>query len=170
MTSNHPYAWGKFDAVYPDANSICHVSKVIGSNMTYPAYTSLGSGPPTPPAMVGATQVDYEWSNVKVYVKAPIIGSRIDADLTITEDMCTQSYHVNILFPRVPCAQLDSSGNPTDASNPSACSPNPNPVPNPKQSDLYGSGIAPGIDVSCQDIGVNMPGMHDWECLPTHPL
>jgi hypothetical protein len=34
--TNFPYAWGKFDTVYPDADGICKVSSITTSTLTYP--------------------------------------------------------------------------------------------------------------------------------------
>jgi hypothetical protein len=167
-TENHPYAWGKFDSVYPDANGICTVSHMIGSHMVYtdvPPYMDMTSMMMTTDQP--QTDIDYEWSNVKILVQGAVIGAQMSADLTITEDMCSQQYHVSILFPRVTCNALDANMNITGPDN-SACSANPTPVPNPKQSQVYGSGIAPGLDVSCQNIGTMMAP--DYECLPTHSL
>ena len=52
----------------------------------------------------------YEWSDVRVYVSASLIGVELTGDLRYTSDGCTATYHVAALSPAVPCA--DGSGKP----------------------------------------------------------
>jgi hypothetical protein len=174
--TNYPYAWGAFDTVYP-TNGVCTVSKMYGSKMIYPGPFTVASG------SYGGTTLDYEWSNVKVVVDTTIgaIGDQIFADLTITQDGCTQSYTVSILAPKVSCNGTDSNGN-TVADN-SQCSGG---TSDPSQigmntpdatmaSQIYGSGILPGVPVNCEntftgliaDAGPEATAPLDYACMPT---
>jgi hypothetical protein len=173
--TNFPFAWGQFDTVYP-VNGVCTVSKMYGSNVTYPAFMLMGTA-------MGGTTIDYEWSNVRVVIDTDLgaIGDQVFADLTITQDGCSQSYHVSILAPRVSCNATDDAGNNIGA-DPTQCnagSSNPDQIgmntPDANmQSQLYGSGILPGVPVSClntytppapNDAGV--APVLDYECMPT---
>jgi hypothetical protein len=128
---------------------------------------------------LGGTSLEYEWSNVKVIVDTTIgaIGDQVFADLTITQDGCTQSYHVSILAPKVGCSGTDSTGA-TVADN-SQCSGG---TSSPDQigqntpdataaSQIYGSGILPGVPVNCENIFTDPiageAGVLDFNCVPT---
>jgi hypothetical protein len=172
--TNFPFAWGQFDTVYP-VNGVCTVSKMYGSNITYPTFTLMGN-------MMGGTTIDYEWSNVRVVIDTQLgaIGDQIFGDLNITQDGCSQSFHVSILAPKVSCNVTDDAGN-NIGKDPTQCnagSSNPDQIgantPDATmQSQLYGSGILPGIPVNCintypppapNDAG--MAQILDFECMP----
>jgi hypothetical protein len=164
-STNFPYAWGKFDHVYPDAAGICRVSQMAASDMDYPdipAHTYLASPPdPTSSTTVPEspeTKVKYAWSNVRVYVSATAIGVQTFADLAVTQDGCAINYHVSILVPRIQCGTTDANNN--TVADPTLCDPNPNGPNNPS-----GSGIAVGIKPSCENISTD-PANPDFECLP----
>jgi hypothetical protein len=179
-SAGYPYAWGRFETVFPDSNGLCKIAK-MDSSLDYPdvpAHTATQQivsplDPGTPAADGGpgvaeyvlasemvpdqpATHVEYSWSNVRVYVTAAETGPQTFADLTITQDGCSVSYHVSILVPRVLCGVADKNGGLLP--DQSLCDPQPNAV-NPN-----GSGINANISPSCENIGsVTAP---DYECLP----
>jgi hypothetical protein len=168
---DRPYSFGRFDNVYPDANGIC-TAKLAPSDMTYPDVPAHsvtvpipGDGSyassPGPLSDAPATHVRYEWSNFRAIVSAESLGLLAFADLSITRDGCKADYQVTILSPRVSCAKLDDMGNPVMPAqkDDSLCDPNTAPA-NP-----YGSGIHPGIQVACQNVGND--ANPDFECLPT---
>jgi hypothetical protein len=175
---NRPYAFGRFDAVYPDANGVCSAT-LAPSEMDYPgvpahsvfvaippdgSYAQLNSdGTPGAQPEVPASHVRYEWSGFRVIVSPEAgIGVQAFADLSITRDGCRADYRVSILSPRVSCTALDESGNPIlpGRADPALCSPNA------ASKSPYGSGLYPGIPVSCEQIGFD-PMAPDFECLPT---
>jgi hypothetical protein len=153
--TNYPYAFGKFDSVYPDSSGMCAVSSIANSSMTYPEVPSYSdaNGKPTPD--LPSTKVTYAWSNVRVYVAASSLGVQTYANLTITQDACSIPYIVSILVPRVGCASAADSTQP----DPKLCDPNPDGPHNPS-----GSGISEDVTPSCENIGtMDYP---DFECLP----
>jgi hypothetical protein len=153
--TNYPYAFGKFDSVYPDSSGMCTVSNIANSSMTYPEVPSYtdANGNMTPD--LPATKVTYAWSNVRTYVSAASIGVQTYANLTITQDGCTIPYIVSILVPRIGCASAADSTQP----DPKLCDPNPDGPNNPS-----GSGISEAITPSCENVGTDMTP--DFECLP----
>jgi hypothetical protein len=80
-----------------------------------------------------ATQVTYQWNDLKFYVAASRPGTVFTANLDFTQDGCNAKYKVIGLWPKVDCS--------TDAD----CDPNPDPA-NGRNS---GSGINPEFDVGC---------------------
>lgn len=168
-STSFPYAFGPFDAVYPDANDVCKVSKIAPSELTYPDIPAhLVPDPAADPNAPAATPwipaddqpetaVKYAWSNVRVIVSAESIGTQTFADLTLTRDGCSASYHASILSPRVGCGGTDAAGK--AIADATLCDPGPTPV-NP-----YGSGIGQGIPTSCENIGDD--ANPDFECVPT---
>jgi hypothetical protein len=178
-TANYPYAWGQFESVTPDSDGICRVQDMV-SDLQYPdipAHTanqqigspigqSAADGGPGVGQYVAAsesvpdqsaTHVKYAWSNVRVYVSAAQTGNQTYADLTVTQDGCSVSYHVSILVPRVLCGTTDASGN--TVADPTLCDPNPDGPNNPS-----GSGINSNVTPSCENIGTD--ANPDFECLP----
>jgi hypothetical protein len=126
------------------------------------------------------TTIDYEWSNVKVIVDtngSGSLGSQVFADLTITQDACSQSFHVSILAPRVQCNGADDAGNPIADDTQCSAAAHTNSDNYPIIGDataggqIYGSGLEPGVPTKCLNIypppagdaGANF----DFECLPT---
>ncbi len=187
--SNFVFNWGKFDTVYP-VNGVCTISNITESNVTYPAipqYNAFGSSPAMPGPFSGMAQttIDYKWTSpLKVIVDdtTGAIGDQVFGDLTISQDGCSQSFHVAILAPRVQCNATDDAGNITggDQSQCGSGSQNPDDIgmntPDATtQAQLYGSGILPGIPVNCQSIvpgplpaadgGATSAPTPDFECL-----
>jgi hypothetical protein len=110
-----------------------------------PAALSLGAvDDPDAGLEQPATDLRYEWSNVRVLVEASQIGVQMTGDLTLTQNGCSGTYHVAGLWPSVSCAALDDAGNALtdDAGNPvldaTQCSPD--------------NGINPNVDVACDPV------------------
>ena len=192
VSSNNPYAWGKFDTVRP-VNGVCKVSNMTGSKLVYPdvpehtATNGIGttnlSGTVIPPGFNPSitvydqpqTSIDYEWSNVRVVADDATgsVGGQVFADLTITQDACSQSFHVAMMAPRVTCNGANGGGDITQCK---AAGGNSTPDRYPiigdasLQSQAYGSGLYPGVPVGCSNIyptdGGAVPTT-DFECLPT---
>jgi hypothetical protein len=174
-STNRPYAYGSFDSVYPDANGIC-TATLTASDMDYPdipAHSvivsipddgSYVSGAPTCPGTqpdTPDTHVRYEWSNFRAIVTDQSLGLEAFADVSITRDGCQANYHVSMLSPRVECTALDNMGNPVVPAQPDPTLCNPNA----SQKNPFGSGIHPGIQVECDQVGD--PASPDYECMPT---
>jgi hypothetical protein len=157
--TNYPYAFGKFDSVYPDSAGFCTVSNMASSSMTYPEVPPYASTDANGNAIMTPdlpqTKVTYAWSNVRTYVSAASIGVQTYGNLTITQDGCSIPYIVSILVPRIGCASLADSTQP----DPKLCDPNPDGPNNPS-----GSGISEAVTPSCENIGTD--ANPDFECLP----
>jgi hypothetical protein len=130
------------------------------------------------------TALDYEWSKVRVVIDTVNgnIGGQVYADLTITQDSCTQQFHVTIISPRASCTGQDNMGNPVG--DPSLCAANANSDPDnypivgdaSMMAKIYGSGLFASVPVKCQNIyppaatggdgGASAP-TPDFECMPT---
>ena len=191
VSSNNPYAWGVFDTVQP-VNGVCTVTMKSGSKMVYPdvpahmAASAIGTQPPgIGMGMVPdqpQTTLDYEWSNVRVVADTGIgsVGGQIFADLMITQDACSQSFHVSMLAPRAQCNGQDDAGN--AVADPTQCVANANSTQDNYpivgnaggQAQAYGSGIYPNVPVQCLSIYPPAISAHakseindDFECLPT---
>jgi hypothetical protein len=157
--TNFPYAWGQFESIYPDPNGICHVED-MASDLTYPdipahSGTDINGNPVDVPDQP-ATQVKYDWTNVRTFVTATAQGVQAYANLAITRDDCTITYSVSILVPRVQCPSSSDSTMGEQA----ICDPNPDGPDN-----LYGSGISEAVSPVCENVS-NDPKNPDFECLP----
>lgn len=168
---DRPYAYGAFDTVYPDSQGIC-TATLTPSDMEYPdvpAHTVIVSVPgdgsyvsaPGTQVDTPATHVRYEWTNFRAIVTDLSLGVEAFANVTITRDGCKADYQVSMLSPRVQCTALDDMGNPLvpAQADPSLCDPNAS------QTNPFGSGIHPGIPVSCEQVG--SASSPDYECMPT---
>src|SRR5260370_16905557 len=166
-----PYAFGKFDSVYPDSSGICRAT-LTASELNYPEVPthavivgipgdgSYASAPGTLGDMP-ATHVRYEWTNFRALVTTQSLGVEAFVNVRITRDGCQADYQVSILSPRVPCTAVDDMGNalvpPT--ADPTLCSPTAT-LKNP-----LASGIHPAIPLTYQH--VDPPPPPSFYYLPT---
>jgi hypothetical protein len=125
------------------------------------------------------TTISYKWSNVKVVadVANGNIGGQIFADLTITQDSCTQSFHVSMMSPQASCNATDDAGN-NIGPDLTQCAPNPTNSDNyptigdaSSMSAIYGSGIYPSVPIKCTELyppapDGGPPPSVDFECQP----
>jgi hypothetical protein len=166
-----PYAFGRFDSVFPNADNLC-TATLAASEMDYPEIPAHAVNVPIPadgsyasaPGMqadVPLTHVRYEWTSFRAIVSPESLGLQAFATLSVTRDGCQADYQASILSPRVPCTKLDDMGNPVSppVADASLCSPNA------VGSNPFGSGIHPGIAVSCENVGND--ANPDFECMPT---
>jgi hypothetical protein len=133
------YALGKFDSVLPGPDGVCRASQLAPAELRLGAVVVPDAG-----IDQDATDVKYEWSNVRVLVTPAQIGVQMTGDLRLTIDGCAASYHVVGLYPSVACAALDDAGNALadDAGN---------PVLDPTQC-TPDNGINPNVDVTCDPV------------------
>jgi hypothetical protein len=125
---------GRFAAKNPGADGFCAVEGLSPVTLTLPAVGPMpdGMGGMTEP--LPATSLKLEWSNVKFYVTAQVIGGEFVGDLTYTKDGCTAKYHVSGLFPATSCEDETAK----DGINPGLCLP-----------CKGGAGISPAIETVC---------------------
>ncbi len=143
-----PYSLGKFDHVYPDDNDVCTASGFTAAEIDLPDVPAYTADDGTPVPEQPATHIKYEWSNVRVIVNASSIGTQTFADLTYTQDGCVAQYQVAILSPYAQCTNAD-----TGALEPNLCNSESDP-----STGFPGSGIGPGIPVTCDPtIGLCLP-------------
>jgi hypothetical protein len=163
-TTKRPYAYGKFASVFPDDNGICTAAGVNASDLVYPAipaHVVRDADQTKPPMMVAAepeTSVKYEWTNLRTIQTPASPGTQTFGDLTVTRDGCSVSYGAAILVPRVGCAKMDAGGK--AVADETACDPAPN------ATNLFGSGISPGVPTKCEDVAGD-PANPDFVCVPT---
>jgi len=147
--SHAPYALGKFDHVYPDANDVCTSSGFTPAEIDLPDVPAHTADDGTAVDDQPATHIKYEWSNVRTIVTADSIGTQTFADLTYTQDGCTGIYHVSILTPNVDC----TDPNDDTKTDPTLCNSESDP-----SKGFPGSGIGLGISVSCDpDLKLCLP-------------
>jgi hypothetical protein len=121
-------ATGKL-AEEPDAANFCGATDF--------SLASVNAGPKTTNPPEAATNITYQFSNVKVYAAPDAPGTQIGGDLTYTRDGCTIELGVRAMWPAVGCDP--ESTNPADLCG-------------------EGSGINPVFAVTCdEDLGVCVP-------------
>lgn len=146
-----PYAYGTFDAAEPDADDFCVANDLSPARVRLPVAPAwempdpedtTGMAPPITNPEQPAIDLQYAFSNVRVYTTAAAVGTQFAADLTLTQDGCTAKYEVAALYPYVACAKdADCSAEP-DASD----------------GRPLGSGINPDFSVRCDpDLMVCVP-------------
>jgi hypothetical protein len=176
--TNRPYAFGKFDSTYPNADGVC-TATLTPSEMDYPevplhqvfvaipgdgSYVSPNAdNTPGVQSSVSSTHVRYEWTNFRAVVSTQSLGVEAFAHVKITRDGCAAEYDVSMLSPRVTCTVVDPvTGNPVTPAmgDQTLC------TATASASNPYGSGLTPGIPVSCEETGSDTQNP-DFECLPT---
>ncbi|HRI67973.1 MAG TPA: hypothetical protein PK156_27235 [Polyangium sp.] len=132
--ANNPTSLGAFQVIEPDENDVCYVPTLSPALQDVPAN---GTNP--------ATQIKYEWSDVKVYVTTAYPGTQMVGALKYTNGSCTATYDVMALWPAVSCAGEDADGNAIAV--PALC----DPVADPASGRATGSGINPDLEarVAC---------------------
>lgn len=170
-TTKRPYAFGKFETVFPDDNGVCEAGDLNESDLVYPAIPAYKYPDPEDPAKMidGPAEpemaVKYEWKNVRTVQIASSPGTQTFGDLTITRDGCSATYGVAILVPMVGCGvEKDGAMMP----NKKLCDPSPN------DESLFGSGISQGVPTKCEDISSDPmnpdqpdPTAPNFVCVPT---
>jgi hypothetical protein len=102
-TMHHLYALGKFDNAFPDGNDICTISKMDTAELDLPVVPAHMDADMNMVDEQPATHITYQWSNVRIIVKAESIGTQTFAHLKYTRDACTAEFDVSILTPEVSC-------------------------------------------------------------------
>ena len=158
---------GDFVSSTPDDNNVCSVPELTPAEQKLPAFTKVTTEEEkkecNPDTQYPATDIKYEWSNIRLYVTAAYPGTQMVGDLTYTENDCTASYSVTGLWPVVSCRVVevmkdadgnpvcDATGNPitTSKMDPALC----DPVADPEHGRPTGSGINPDLKerVKCDD-------------------
>ena len=160
-TTHIPYAKGNFSTSEPGGDNFCLVPTLSPAEQNLPfipAVPPMGDPDAGPDAFtpgvdsVPGQHIKYEWSNIKVLVKASALGTQMAGDLTYTADnsdpdagttTCTQTYHVRALFPSVDCHKLDDMGDPVKPPTKDFC--HCLPYADPDNGRTLGSGISPDL-------------------------
>lgn len=134
---------GDFAAAYPDDNGVCVVPTLSPAEQSVPAFNTPppASKPMDPQVMHPATDIKYEWKNVRVYATPDLPGTQMVGEVTYTENGCSATYSVLGLYPAVSCEAKDAMGNGTGMPDPTLC----DPVANPDAGRATGSGINPDL-------------------------
>jgi hypothetical protein len=108
---------GTFPDVYPNAAGFCASPSLVPSEQNFPELTAamcVAAGI-TPPATVTlplpALKIGDVWSNFRMLSTARFTATVWEADVKVTRDACTATYHVTGIFPPVGCA-VDEDCNP----------------------------------------------------------
>src|SRR5262249_45001977 len=117
-----PESLGDFVSTTPDENDVCSVPTLSAAEQNLPMFMT----PPDPPTCMyqdpatmmwkevtrpmddhPATDIKYEWSNIRLYVTAAYPGTQMVGNLTYTDvtNSCSASYSVIGLWPQISCAQ-----------------------------------------------------------------
>lgn len=165
------YSSGKFAASIPDKDNLCSVPKLTKTHVVLPELPEVADDPATEDddetfAGQPAIDVTLEWSNIKVYLTAAVIGTEFQADLTDTRltpdgESCTIKYRAVGLAPAVACGVSDpDSGMPlfNDGGMPMIDPVSCDPRPDPDEGRFEGSGISPNVRYVCDpDIAYCVP-------------
>jgi hypothetical protein len=100
---HHLYALGTFDNAFPDGSDICHITTMSKAELDLPVVPAHMDADMNMVDEQPATHITYEWSNVRIIVKADSIGTQTFAHLKYTRDACTAEFDVSILTPEVSC-------------------------------------------------------------------
>jgi hypothetical protein len=148
-------ALGAFKTEDPDADGFCEVE------MAQPASVKLASVPPMPTGDAGAmtaakpaVDLNLEWSNVRFYVTAAQPGTMFTGRLKYSKTVegqapCTATYDVVGLWPAIHCEGESPGPDGKPAPNGQAVDDLCHPCADPAKGRAFGSGISPGVDISC---------------------
>jgi hypothetical protein len=141
-----PYSLGAFTTSEPTGD-ICTVPALTPALLSLP---EIKEDPSNEVTAQPATNLEYTWSNVRVYVTPGAYGTQFLADVTRTENKDACVYTVQGMYPYVDCSTADPN-DPTGKkmiADESACLPEATPPVHPT-----GSGINPDFPVHCdQDL------------------
>ncbi|MFT3921292.1 MAG: hypothetical protein QM778_02030 [Myxococcales bacterium] len=137
-----PYALGGFEDSTAGSDDFCVVPTLNVARVRMDAYPEMPNEdmcmPPYPAQ--DAVDVQYQFSNVRVYNTAADTGTSFAADLTYIANGCTAVYKVTAVYPVVSCA-LEL---PVDAD---AAAPAPTDGEQPDAAQPDDAGIADGGDL-----------------------
>lgn len=187
----HVNAFGDFTTTEPDANNMCSVASatqhVIFPGASVPMDTGnacdpangdmdcMGTGTCTPndpmDPMAGgecfatvdlaAIDLQYDWTNISIYVTAAAVGTQFSADLKITlktaagDSTCT--YKAVGMWPAADCGVHDPETDAVTGTDPALCISDADP----KNGRPVGSGINPDFGPVICDTGVALPAVVD---------
>jgi len=147
VSKSNVYATGNFKATEPDDTDACSIPDVMTSELSVTAIPSFPDDPATPdddesyPGMP-ATDIKYEWKNVRILTTPANPGNLMEAELVYTENGCTATYNVIALSPVIDCT---GEG---DMPDNDLC----DDKPDPKYGLGFGSGISPDLKAVCDPV------------------
>jgi hypothetical protein len=118
-SADKPYGLGNFDSAEPASDGFCSAPTLNVARLRHPDQPLQTMMCMTTPAMP-AVDIEYKFSDVRVYTTAAALGTQLSAKLTYTKDGCTAKYNVRAVYPAVPCGAPASP--PGDASMPAMTS------------------------------------------------
>jgi len=140
-------AKGSFAVVEPNDNDVCMVPTFSASEVDLKEIPANMDDPENPYPGLPATNVKYEWKDVRLLVSAGAPGNLMEGELTYTENGCTATYSVIALWPTVGCEELDAEGNGTGKPNDKLCDAEPDPQA--PYSIPFGSGVNQDFAPKC---------------------
>lgn len=102
---------GDFASVDPTDSNICSVAQSTAAEIDTNEIPAVADDPATPEddesyAGLPATNVKYEWKNVRVLASPAAPGNLMEAELTYTENGCSATYSVIGLWPAIGCEEV----------------------------------------------------------------
>lgn len=98
---------GDFASVDPNEKDTCSVPSLSPAEIAINAIPPNMEDPEDLYEGRDATDIRYEWKNVRVLVSPGAPGNLIEADLTYTQDGCTANYSVIALWPTIDCEKRE---------------------------------------------------------------
>lgn len=104
-----PNGSGAFTTGKPLADDFCEVPKLTPIKAMLPEVPAVEDDPETPDEdesleVQDATDIEYDFTNLRFLVTADAQGTQFTADLKFTQDGCTAQYEVVGVYPVVGCA------------------------------------------------------------------
>lgn len=150
-TDDKAYGLGKYTTA-PDDNNICFaggfdVGAMSEADVNVPE-TYFGDDDMGMPITGPAVHLKQSWKNVKVYVTAGVPGTQAVGEMHYEDviEGCQADYKFVALFPSVYCGEdADGDEMTPDTAQDKLC----DPVANPDEGRVFGSGINPDFKTRC---------------------
>jgi hypothetical protein len=108
----------------------------------------------------------YEWSNFRVYIVPNQIGMQFDADLRLTINGCTGTFHVQAAVPEIDCGATDANGEPIVDVN-GVQTPDNTICTN--KDKLINNIANPDMALKCVNLSTD-PASASYRCVPAKPF
>jgi len=147
ITKSELDSTGNFESPDPNDTDTCTVSTLDAAEINVKAIPANMDDPDDMYPGRDATNIKYEWKNVRLLVSPSNPGNLMEADLTYTENGCTATYSVIGLWPTIGCEELDTAGKGTGKPNDALCDDKADPQA--PYGIPFGSGISQDVVPRC---------------------
>ncbi len=139
--NHHPYALGAFTTAEP-VGDFCTVPTL---SVATQSLAEVAADEENEISEQPATNVTYDWKNIRLYVTPSAYGTQFAGDLTLTKDGLVCQYSVIGMYPYVSCAKEDPANPENMIPDDKLCEAEPNYA----EGRPTGSGINPDFPVRC---------------------